>query len=471
MFWQELSKFGQNTAFIDSENSNSVTYLQLEHDIENFLNRFSMQNVICLILIKNNYPLIVSYLSLLNSSNTIMLLNENTNEDFLKNILLNYNPEVVISQTILNFKNYINEEILFPFGNIFVYKKSGHYKNISSNTKLMLSTSGSTGSSKFVRLSSKNIDSNAASIANYLRIDPSERAITSLPINYSFGLSIINSHLLSGASIVLTDESLIQKKFWNIFKKFNCTTFSGVPYSFQILQRIKLAEMQLPSLKYFTQAGGHLVSTTKEYFLMLAKKRNYEFVVMYGQTEATARISYVPFYALEYNIDSIGVAIPNGKLTVIDSVESNEGMFVGELVYEGPNVMLGYAEQREDIFKEDELGGKLFTGDMGYMNENGYYFVTGRKKRFIKLFGNRINLDDIERYAENSFKVNCAVTGNDEKLQILLENSTESDTKWIKENLSKMFSIHHSAIKIKSVDMIPVSSNSKKNYQEIKKLF
>lgn len=468
MFWEKFDLYKNNTAFIDSKNDKLISYSQLSNDINSFVAQFKLPDYsLCLILTNNSYSSIIAYLSILNSKNIGMLLNNNTNNEFLDNIIKIYNPDLVIAAEPKNINSYVCEETTIDNNKVFLYRSKTNNIKTKTDTKIMLSTSGSTGSVKFVRLSNKNINANAKSISEYLEISESERAITSLPINYSFGLSIINSHLLIGASIILTEESLIQKRFWEIFNNYKATTFSGVPYTYQMLQRINFSKMELPSLRYFTQAGGHLVSSVKKYFYDVAKDKSYKFIVMYGQTEATARISYVPFEKLDEKIDSIGIAIPDG----IISIDTSNGESVGELIYKGPNVMLGYAENRDDIYKEDELNGVLLTGDMGYVDSDGFFFVSGRKKRFLKVFGNRVNLDDIERLIENNFKVPSAVTGIDDLLFIVIEQSNGLLSDEIKKYISNALSIHHTSIKIKTIDKIPVSQNSKKDYQTIKNMF
>jgi acyl-CoA synthetase (AMP-forming)/AMP-acid ligase II len=401
-----------------------------------------------------------------------MLLDEKINDEFFNNILDIYKPEFIFSSGIRLLKEYELEELEINDCNFYLFRKINvSTKNKPLTTKLLLSTSGSTGSSKFVRLSAQNIHSNAASISQYLNITEQDIAITSLSMHYSFGLSVVNSHLFSGSTIVLTNETVTQKNFWEIFKEYNCTTFSGVPYTYQILHKLKLFEQNLPSLEYFTQAGGHLVSSIKKYFYDLAEKQSKKFIVMYGQTEAAPRISYVPFEKLEHKIDSIGIAIPNGHLTISDEIDIIDDKEIGELVYEGPNVMLGYAKKKSDIFKNDELMGVLYTGDLGYKDSAGYFYVTGREKRFIKLYGNRINLDDVERLIESKNKINCAVTGDDNRILVLLENVNEEKVYKILNELSNELSIHHSAIKGETIQRIPVSFNSKKDYNKIKHLF
>ena len=472
MFWKNLGEFSDNPAIIDTFHKRHFTYKQVLDDINYLKNFLKHENSLCLILTENNYNSLLPYLTVLDTSNAVMLLDEKINNEFLNNIINIYKPEFIFCPLNRSLQEYELTEIKINDYSFYLYQRSSFTQNNQLlKTKLLLSTSGSTGSSKFVRLSAQNINSNAASISQYLNITEYEIAITSLPMHYSFGLSVVNSHLFAGGSLVLTNETVVQKNFWEIFKEYNCTTFSGVPYTYQILNKLKLIEQDIPSLRYFTQAGGHLVSSIKKYFYDLAKKQSNKFIVMYGQTEATARISYVPFEKLGHKIDSIGITIPKGFLNISNEIDIIDDKEIGELVYEGPNVMLGYANKKDDIFKDDELSGVLYTGDLGYKDSEGYFFVTGRKKRFIKLYGNRINLDDVERLIENKNKINCAVTGDDNSMLVLLENLNDKKVYKILNDLSNELFIHHSSIKGKSVPRIPVSANSKKDYKKIEDLF
>ena len=284
---------------------------------------------------------------------------------------------------------------------------------------LLLSTSGSTGSPKLVKLTLGNLQSNAESIAAFLGIDARERPITTLPMHYSYGLSVLNSHLAAGASILLNAEPVTSKGFWDAFRAQGATSLAGVPATYGMLKQLRFERMSLPSLRTMTQAGGQLEPELARHFADLAASRGQRFFVMYGQTEATARMSFVPPERLSAKPGSIGIAIPGGAFDLVD-----EGMrpiaganTVGQLRYTGANVMMGYAEQASDLAAPDVQGGSLLTGDLALRDEEGYYFLRGRLKRFIKVFGNRIGLDEVEwQLRDMGFDV--AVTGRDDLLLI-----------------------------------------------------
>ena len=288
---------------------------------------------------------------------------------------------------------------------------------------LLLTTSGSTGSPKFVRQSYRNVLSNAESIVSYLELDETERPITTLPMNYTYGLSIINSHFLVGATLLVTDKGLMQKEFWNFFKEAGATSFGGVPYTYEMLSKLRIFRMDLPSLRYMTQAGGKITSELHQKFAEYAAESGKKFIVMYGQCEATARMGYLPANKALEKCGSMGIAIPGGKFTLIDvdDKEITSPDVAGELVYEGDNVTLGYAESGEDLIKGDERGGILRTGDVAKRDEDGYYFIVGRMKRFLKIYGNRVNLDEIDRLIKGRFEgIDVACAGVDDHMYIFL---------------------------------------------------
>jgi len=328
---------------------------------------------------------------------------------------------------------------------------------------VLLSTSGSTGSAKFVRLSRENLISNAQSIAEYLKLQSNDRGITSLPFHYSYGLSVINSHLVAGGSIVVSDDSVKDEAFWKKINDLSVTNFAGVPYTFEILGRMEFPINKSKSLRFVTQAGGRLSRENVKKFHDFFSGEGKEFYIMYGQTEATARISYVPPSALSGNEECIGIAIPNGNLALLD--DGGQEIAVcekpGELVYTGPNVMMGYAESVHDLSKGKEVH-NLRTGDIAARKKNGFFYIVGRMKRFIKIFGVRTNLDDIEVHlGKSGFHAVCA--GADEQLVVAVLQKKEDVSK----NVSTFLGIPQSAVTVLEYEQFPLLPSGKLDYQKI----
>lgn len=324
---------------------------------------------------------------------------------------------------------------------------------------LLLSTSGSTGSPKLVRLSYLAISTNANSIAEYLDIKADDKAMTTLPPNYSYGLSVVNSYLSAGASLVMCNVSVMSRDFLKTVQHENVTSLAGVPSWYQMLLRTGFDKAETPSLRVLTQAGGRLDERTKRAVLNFSEAKGLRFYVMYGQTEAAPRISYVPFDVLHEKLNSIGIPIPGGSLHLDDDTS--------ELIYIGPNVMMGYAESQSDLSKGDELSGVLHTGDIGSVDEDGYFYITGRIKRFVKLSGNRYGLDEIEVQLTSLTHTNVAVAGRDERLGIWIESPGQDLMNLVKNFLQEKFGLHHTLFRIHMVPNLPLLPSGKKDYSTL----
>ena len=289
-------------------------------------------------------------------------------------------------------------------------------------------------------------------------------------MNYTYGLSIINSHLMVGATICVTDHTFMQKDFWNFFKNQKCTSLAGVPYNYEILDKLRFTNMDLPDLRYMTQAGGKLTLELHKKFAEYAKANNKKFVVMYGQCEATARMGYLPAELSLKKIGSMGIAIPGGEFELIDT----DGTIIhvankeGELRYKGNNVTLGYAESSQDLVKPDERNGTLDTGDIAKRDDDGYYYITGRKKRFLKVYGNRVNLDELERLVRSHFSVDLSIGGIDDNIYIFVLNNELNDA--IKIYLEELTHLNRNSFHFKTIAEIPHNESGKVLYNKLNEL-
>lgn len=324
---------------------------------------------------------------------------------------------------------------------------------------VMLATSGSTGSPKFVKLSRSAVVSNAESIAEGLGIRDAHRAITSLPFSYSYGLSVINSHLVSGASTAVTDEAVVTKGFWDRVRDDRVSTIAGVPTTYKMLRQMRWDASDLPDLVYATQAGGRLPDPDRLHFLDTLGATGKDFVVMYGQTEATARITIAPTALLREHLSTAGRAIPGGRLSVDESagVGGSDGPTAGAVSYTGPNVMMGYASSADDVMTGDELGGVLETGDLGYLVD-GALFLTGRSKRIVKAFGVRVSLDDVDSWLQQRGTA-VAVQGDD-SIEVFVE-SHELEPKELRRELAAHLGLHATGVRVTAIERLPLLSSGK----------
>ncbi|MCA3554819.1 AMP-binding protein [Aestuariivirga sp.] len=279
---------------------------------------------------------------------------------------------------------------------------------------LMLATSGTEGNPRWVRLSGGNIAANAESIVTYLGLTSADRAAQTLPFHYSYGLSVLHSHLAAGASLAFCRGSVIADGFIGTAAELGCTGMAGVPYTFELLERIGFRQRLWPALRSMTCAGGRLSPELVTLYAEAMQAHGGRFFAMYGQTEATARMAYLPPGAATAHADCIGIAIPGGAFR-IDAARGE----AGQLFYRGPNVMMGYATSRADLARGLELD-ELATGDLAVMTEAGFIRIMGRAKRISKIAGLRIGHEAIE-WALQAKGIACAVTGNDGAITIHAE--------------------------------------------------
>lgn len=466
----DFSRFGNKTALID-EYGTAITYEQLEQEGEKISNVISKR---CLVfsLCENSIGSILGYSSFLNHNIVPVLLSSHLEKELLENLMSVYRPAYlwVPNGQVNEFKG--SRMIYEGYGYALLQTDDHRNYPLYEDLCLMLTTSGSTGSPKFVRQSYGNVKDNAKSIVEYLKLDESERPITTLPMNYTYGLSIINSHFFVGATLLVTDKGLMQKEFWSFFKNQGATSFGGVPYTYEMLDRLRFWRMELPSLRTMTQAGGKLIPELHKKFAEYAKEAGKNFIVMYGQCEATARMGYLPPEKAIEKCGSMGIAIPGGEFHLVDinSKYISEPFVTGELVYKGTNVTLGYAECGEDLRKADERNGVLQTGDMAQFDEDGYFYIVGRKKRFLKIYGNRVNLDEIDRLVKGRFEtIDCASAGVDDHMYLFVTDEALSDA--VKEFVVFKTKLNAAAFQVVAVDEIPKNDSGKTLYKELEKYY
>ena len=464
----DLLRFKNNTSLIE-DNGTKLTYGDLEREVST-LSKAIGGRCLTFILCKNSIGSILSYISCIQNRIVPLMLGAGIDDGLLSNLVDIYKPRFIFApdDKVLPFEVAYNSNSFFGYN---VYKTCFEKEyELYDDLALLLTTSGSTGSPKFVRQSYKNIESNAKSIVEYLQLNENERPITSLPMNYTYGLSVINSHLMVGATICVTDKTFMQKEFWNFAKEQKVTSIAGVPYNYEILDKLRFTRMDLPHLKTMTQAGGKISLELHKKFAEYAKESGKKFVVMYGQCEATARMGYLPPEKALDKIGSMGIVIPGGKfhLKDVDGSYINEPEKSGELVYEGENVTLGYAENGKDLIKGDERNSFLETGDIAKFDADGYYYIVGRKKRFLKVFGNRVNLDELERLIRSHFDIEMAIGGVDDKVTLFVLNDEKNDA--IKKFLEETTKLNHTAFNFRSVSCIPHNDSGKILYSELDKL-
>jgi acyl-coenzyme A synthetase/AMP-(fatty) acid ligase len=332
---------------------------------------------------------------------------------------------------------------------------------------MLLTTSGSTGSPKLVRHKYSNLSSNAKNVASIFEFTAEDRALIDLQLHYTMGLNVACSNLYAGATLMMTTYNILEKGYWDFFDNSRITNICGVPYSFEMLKRIKFFKKEYPSLRVIAEGGGKLTDDLFEEIAEYADNNGKKFYATFGTSETTARLAFLePEKALE-KIGSIGKAIPEGKLFLVDDAgdEITNMEATGELVYTGPNVTIGYALCKEDLLKGDERNGVYYTGDVARRDKEGFYFIVGRKSRFLKLFGHRVGLDETERIIKSEYQIECACAGNDKVMKIYITTPELADE--IKHFISKKTRIQISAFKVIVLNTIPKNEVGKVMYNEL----
>jgi acyl-CoA synthetase (AMP-forming)/AMP-acid ligase II len=431
--FSDIYKF-KNRIALYTKDYEVIKYSQILNDINIFKNYFQSKKTI-MILAENTYEFIVCYIAAIRFNQLIILVNPNIDPNDLLNLNKSYSPEYLFCKNkIIPPKNFNK---IFNFRDFSFFKNNNKKKFlIHKNLSCLLSTSGTTGSSKFAKISIENLLHNSKGISKLLKISPNDTSITTMPPFYSYALSILNTHLMNGSKIILNDYSLVDRSFWNLFEKFQPNNLNGVPYTYEILERIKFHDMSLSNLKYITQAGGKLKQNLKEKLIKTCAKKKIKFYIMYGQTEASPRITIMPWNLLKKFPDSVGAPLPGGKIKISNKIKS-DNLLQGEIIYYGKNVFWGYSKSCKDLNEGNKVRNILKTGDLGYLDKKGLLYVNGRKKRILKIFGIRISLDllETELYKNN---YNCICAGTDEKLIVYLKKNKKISFLELKELIKKI---------------------------------
>lgn len=416
-------------------------------------------------LCENKVGALAGFLSLYDCKDVCLLLSAHIDRDLLK----------VLHDTYLPSYYWLPESIVANYGyeKVFVYKgfalcKTGNKApEMHPDLSMLMTTSGTTGSPKLVRHKYGNIESNAKNVAKVFGWTTKERGIIDLPMQYTMGLNVINSHLYAGATVLLIEANLMSPNYWSFIKEQKGTNFTGVPFSYEILKRLRFPKMDLPYLTTLAEGGGKLSDSLFASFAAYAVDKGKRFFATFGTTETSARLAFLPPTEAATHIGSIGHAIPEGKLILVDEngKEITNADVEGELRYEGPNVTMGYGTCVEDLTKGDEFCGVYETGDLAKKDADGFFYIVGRKKRFLKLFGLRVSLDQSERIISEHFGIECACTGDDTKMCIYITDEKLKED--VKRLISEKTGLKASSFEVYFIEAIPHFESGKINYREL----
>ncbi len=451
-------------AVVDNE-GHRLSYGDLEAHVLQ-MKEHAQARSITFCLCKNAAGSLIGYLALMEAGAVPVMLGSRIDRELLDQLLAVYDPAYIWCPE--DQESSFDYEPLYRDCGYVLLKTGSELYPIHDNLQLLMTTSGSTGSPKLVRYKHGNLAANARNVAAAFGWTKNERPVCDLGMNYTMGLNVINTHLYVGATVLLTTCNLMSGDFWDYIREERATNFTGVPFSYDILWRLRFPKMDLPHLTTLAEGGGRLTDKRFTELVEYAKATGKRFIATFGTTETAARLSLLPPELAESKCGSIGRAIPEGELFLVDDDGQviQEMVAEGEMCYKGPNVTMGYAVCKEDLQKGDEWNGVYHTGDLAKRDEDGCYFITGRKSRFLKLLSYRVSLDQCEQMISQRFGIECACTGTDECMDIYITQQEHEAA--IREFISEKTGLFNRLFKVYAVDSLPRNDSGKIAYQELR---
>lgn len=324
---------------------------------------------------------------------------------------------------------------------------------------LLLATSGSTGRPRLVRQSARSVRASATAICAALGIDSGDVAITSLPLFYTLGLSVLHSHLLAGATVVVEERGVLDAGFWSTVDRYRVTSITGVPHTYELLIRKPWRPADHPSVRTMCVSGARLRDPVVNHFHAAMQRHGGAFYVMYGQTEAGSRICVLPPQRLPAALGSVGPPVPGTRLSIDPAGDE------GEVVCHSATVMMGYADRVEDLARGDDLRGTLHTGDRGRLDADGYLWLSGRASRIGKAYGVRVSLDAVE-HVSSAIAPAAAVAGED-RILIWCEGIASERLAEVAALVTRELRIHRTAVSLSAVAQLPRRPNGKVDYDAL----
>ena len=441
-----------------------LTYRELVKEVKDFCPDIKTRSVVFL-LCKNTVGSVVGYLSFVQRGVVPLMLSSKIDNELLESLLQTYTPFYLWVPTE-EVEKFHFKALYSNFGYTLL-KTGNELYPINDKLQLLMTTSGSTGSPKLVRYKKGNLEANAKNVATAFGWSSAERPVCDLGMQYTMGLNVINTHLYVGATVLLTTHNLFSGDFWDYIREENATNFTGVPFSYDIFARLHFDRMDLPYLTTLAEGGGKLTDKRFVWLAEYAQKNNKRFIASFGTTETAARMAMLPPEYAMTKTGSIGKAIPEGELFLIDTDGKvlEETMAEGELCYKGPNVTMGYGICRDDLMKGDEWNGVYHTGDLARRDADGCYYVTGRLSRFLKLLSYRVSLDQCERLIQEQFGIQCACTGTDQRMDIYITDSEK--VKDVQDFVCNKTGLFKNLFKVFVIEQIPRNDSGKIVYREL----
>lgn len=460
-----IDRHDKNKIAVKDNENHSLSYGELSKEVIE-ISKLLPERTIVFNLCKNTIGSLIGYMGFIEGNSVPLALSNKIEKGLLDTLIEEYTPAYLWLPS--------DQAHVFSYDKVFekydytLLKTGNEIYPINDQLQFLMTTSGSTGSPKLVRYKKGNLEANAKNVAKAFGWNAEERPVCDLGMQYTMGLNVINTHLYVGATVLLTTYNLMSSDFWNYIRDEKATNFTGVPFSYDILYRLHFDRMDLPYLKTLSEGGGKLTDTRFTQLAEYAHKNDKRFIASFGTTETAARIACLPSELAFTKIGSIGRAIPEGELFLIDSDGTvlTELEAEGELCYRGPNVTMGYAIKKEELLNGDDFKGEYHTGDLAKRDSDGCYFITGRMSRFLKLLSYRVSLDQCERLIQEEFGIECACTGTDQRMDIFITD--EGKKKDVLDFISEKTHLFKTLFKVFVIDAIPRNDSGKIAYKKLK---
>lgn len=453
-FFDEIKE--NNIALIDSE-GNVRTYKRLMEKALNYLSIVPKRSLV-IILCDYSIETMEFYFSCLYNGVVPIMLDPASKASYIREIMEQYGVQYLFGKK-KDVENYGEEQ--YAENAYGIIRVSDKQTALLDELAIILTTSGSTSNPKMVCLSVDNLAYNTEVMIQTYGLTEQDRGIITLPLQYAYGLTFVHMHWKIGASLILTNKSIVSTEFWRLYDQYLPTNMAGVPFTYELLERVGFLERDLGKLRFMSQSGGALPGNLKKKYILELAKKNVDLYVFLGLTEATGMVSYVPVPNNIQKINSVGIPAGDMKIQILDQ----------ELVLSGRSVCLGYAQSWMDLQSIGDSQQTWYTGDMAYVDEDGYIVLAGRRKRIAKILGNRINLEDIDELIVNTFSdVICACTCKEDSCIVANIQGTISDHDLKRCIIDNIQNIDESMIQIKRYDSLPRLSNGKIDFKELEKI-
>ena len=457
----DIDRHESDMISVIDDTGNRVTYGELVDAVYSFYTEIKPRTV-AFILSKNCVDALIGYIGMINKNVVPLILDDKMEPGLLQKLISQYKPRYIYAPVDHISLDY--GRTVFEKGNYALAETSYDVYPLNDKLQFLMTTSGSTGSPKLVRYKAGNLEINAKNVAKSFKWTSAERAICDLGMQYTMGLNVINTHLYVGATVLLTNHNIMGSEYWDFVREYCGTNFTGVPFSYEILHRLQISNMDVESIRTFSQGGGKLTDLRFKEFAEFCAETGRRFIASFGTTETSARMCMLDPELATQKTGSIGKAISEGYAFIVneDGEIISDPNVQGELCYKGPNVTMGYASCPEDLAKGDGWRGEYHTGDLAYMDQDGCFYISGRKGRFLKLLGHRVGLDECELMIGEAFNCGCACIGNDNGMRIFVDAIIDTDE--IVRFISEKLGLYKSLFLVNHISRIPRNDRGKVDY-------